>query len=112
MATIDIEILNAAKNDGVFAKPLNRNQERYCHRSIRTAWRILKLIQSREELGIGAQELSKALRLNHNTVKIYLRWFREVRLVEWDIIPESGAPIVYFKNIVVKFRKPTQTYVQ
>jgi response regulator of citrate/malate metabolism len=97
MATLDLEILNAAEHDGVFAKPLNRNQERYCHRSIRTAWRIMNLIESRAEIGIGPQELSKALRLNHNTVKMYLRWFREVRLVEWEMLPESGAPIIYYR---------------
>jgi transcription initiation factor IIE alpha subunit len=84
MATIDLDILDAAYEDGVFKKPLTDRQNRYVRASVMSAWEIIKIIQSRLEMGIEGGAIAQEMGMHYNTVKYYLRWMVEKKLIEFE----------------------------
>ena len=84
MANIDLEILEAAYKDGVFKKPLSDLQNIYFRASVISAWEIIKIIQSRLEIGIEGESIAQEMRMNYNTIKYYLRWMVDRNLIEFE----------------------------
>lgn len=82
MANLDLKVLEAALSDRVFDQPLRDSQKLYYSNSISTAWRILQVIEDRSELGIQSDAIAVHLKMNRNTVKMYLRWLEAKKLIE------------------------------
>jgi response regulator of citrate/malate metabolism len=84
MASIDIKILEAAYQDGLFKQPPTDRQNIYLRASVMSAWEIIEIIQARLEIGIEGEEIAKEMRMNHETIKWYLRWLVEKNLIEFE----------------------------
>jgi predicted transcriptional regulator len=96
MAEINLEILDAAFDDGFFKKPLTQRQKLYLSPSVGTAWEVLKLVGDRAENGVVIEAIAQNLNLNKNTVRIYCRWLREKGLVESFLSGGRGGVLAYF----------------
>lgn len=84
MANIDLYILETAYEDGVFEKPPSDRQNIYFRASVISAWEILKIIQLRSELGIEGELIAKEMKMHYNTIKYYLRWMVDKKLIEYE----------------------------
>jgi hypothetical protein len=99
MATIDLSILSAAHEDGLFKRRLTANQRGYCHRSVLTASDALDLIDQRGDDGIDLGTLAQGLGIHRNTASIYGRWLRDAGLVAVQTKTSSqGAELIYRKG--------------
>jgi hypothetical protein len=97
MATINIEILNAAADDGVFERghEPNSNQRLYFHDSILTAWSIILLIDA-HPTGISHSELAEMTQLNRSTIVVYCQWLKDRVLVEFNSTSTRGTPHYHY----------------
>jgi hypothetical protein len=93
MASIDLEILESAYKDGAFKTPPNPLQNAYFRASVITAWEVIDIIQSRAELGIGGETIAVEMGINHNTVKVFLRWLLEKEIIEEQIVKNDPLPM-------------------
>lgn len=84
MANIDLDILDAAYEDGAFKKPLSYQQNIYFRASVISAWEIIEIIQSRVEMGIEGESIAQEMGMHYNTIKYYLRWMVEKKLIEFE----------------------------
>ena len=84
MASIDLEILEAAYKDGAFYKPPNVLQNAYFRASVISAWEVINIIQSRAELGIEGEAIALEMGRNYNTVNTFLRWLVDKNLIEFE----------------------------
>jgi transcription initiation factor IIE alpha subunit len=96
MAYINPKILNAAYKDGLFRSRPTATQKDYLKPSILTVWRILDIVEKRDETGIDGESIAKKLDINYNTVKIYLRWMRSKKLIICEVQNTSGGPYIFY----------------
>lgn len=98
MATINIDILDAACEDGVFNRGCEPTdlQQRYYPSFILTAWSVLSVIEQCPQ-GISAADITDRLPIGRSTVIVYCQWLKERELVEWwQDCAALGRPIYYF----------------
>jgi DNA-binding IclR family transcriptional regulator len=97
MAELNLAILNAAFEDGLFKRPLTSNRKLYVVRSIATASSIITAIDDRGDDGIGVAALADAVGINENTAKIYCRWLRKKGLIGHEVEENSqGSASIYY----------------
>lgn len=80
MATINLEILEAAHTDGLLPKRLSVSQKLYLHSSVQTANQIYWAIAAADE-GLDSEQLQKAITLAKNTLFQYTRWLEMKGLI-------------------------------
>lgn len=98
MATLDINILEAAHTDGLIIGRLSDRQRLYLALSVITVNEILRIIQECGERGAGVEGLAQATELHPNTIKQYCRWLRSKGLIESEAEGQGGAIAYYAKE--------------
>lgn len=95
MAELNLQILDAAFEDGFFSQPLSIRQRLYLSLSVGTAWDILLMIGDRSENGATVEAIAQNLQLNKNTVRQYCRWLRGKKLIQGSRNEGHGGLLVY-----------------
>lgn len=80
MATINLEVLEAAHKDGLLPKRLSAAQKLYLHSSVQKANQIYWSIANAEN-GLDSEQLQKAVALYPNTLFQYTRWLQGKGLI-------------------------------
>jgi hypothetical protein len=93
MATIEIGLLKAAQEDGVFDRKLTPAQRVFYKETIITALKILDVAQSSGEA--SSCYISDRLSLNQNTCKIYCRLLTQLKLLSAVKSRSQGSAIFY-----------------
>lgn len=102
MATINLEILEAAYKDGLLPKRLSAAQKLYLHSSVQTANHIYWTIAQAEN-GLDSEQLQKAINLSLNTLFQYTRWLQGKRLI-LNEAPENRKNLYFAarKHMIVR----------
>lgn len=79
MATLDLNILDAAHKDGLLPKRLSATQQLYLYPSVLTANQIYWHIVGEE--GLDVEQLKHRTGLHENTVKQFCRWLASKELI-------------------------------
>lgn len=96
MATIRLEILEAAHKDGLIGIKVTKAQQLYLVDSVLTANRILSAIEERKDA--NGEQLEKDCKLARNTLNIYLRWLEKRKYIQSTKDKnEQGQPKLYWK---------------
>ena len=91
MASVNLAILDAAYEDG-FIRSINSKEILYLHPSVVTANEIF-VVLGQDPLDI--QQILYRIKLSENTLKIYLRWLHEKRLIR---IEQDGSANLYSRR--------------
>jgi hypothetical protein len=86
VATLNVQILEAALEDGLITRRLKATQELYIHSSAKTANQIYWAVADSEQ-GLDSEQLQRSIKVNRNTLFEYTRWMQSKRL----IINETGG---------------------
>ncbi|MCD8487937.1 MAG: hypothetical protein LRZ84_14675 [Desertifilum sp.] len=92
MATVKLDALNAAYDEGLVKGNLSERQRLYLNPSISTADMILKALRTEQ---LSTEQLAARLNLHRNTLLIYLRWLEEKKLV---MHYANGAANIYYRE--------------
>jgi response regulator of citrate/malate metabolism len=96
MATLNLDILNAAHEDGLIGIALSKRQILYLEPSVLTANRIIKAIELRGDA--TAEQLERDLILSRNTLNMYLRWIEKRGYIKSRPEPgQNGNPKLYWR---------------
>ncbi|HEY9659179.1 MAG TPA: hypothetical protein V6C65_12050 [Allocoleopsis sp.] len=107
MATLRIDALDAAWEDGLLPKRYTRNQKLYIFSSIQTCNSIYWKIRA-DENGCSVEQLAKLSGLNGNTIKQFTRWLESKKLI-YSETSGSKSRKIYFvdsKHPLIKTRSP------
>jgi hypothetical protein len=96
MATIEIGLLKAAQEDGVFDRNLTPSQQVFYKETVVTAFKILDVVRSSGE--VSSCYISDRLSLNQNTCKIYCRYLVQVGLL-FSTKSRSQGSVIFYKII-------------
>lgn len=96
MATVRLEVLEAAHKDGLIGIKITKAQQLYLVESVLTANRILSTIEQRKDA--NGEQLEKDCKLNRNTLNIYLRWLEKRKYIQATRNKdEQGQPKLYWR---------------
>lgn len=93
MATIEIGLLKAAQEDGVFDRPLTSAQQVFYKETVVTALKILDVVQSAGDA--SSCYISDRLNLNQNTCNIFCRYLTQLGVLSAAKSKSQGAVIFY-----------------
>ena len=93
MATLETKILEAAFEDGLIAGSLSKNQQIYLLESVISANVIL--IAIRQSDGLDVEQLAKRTDFHPNTVKVYCRWLKSKKLIQFEEEGKGGKVIYH-----------------
>jgi response regulator of citrate/malate metabolism len=97
MATLNLDILDAAHADGLLPKRLTKNQTLYLHPTAQTANQIYWAIADAEQ-GLNLEQLQKITQLHSNTLAQYTRWFIANRLIYAESYGQAGQNVYFSKK--------------
>jgi hypothetical protein len=81
VATINLEILEAAAKDGLLPKKLTPTERLYLHSSVKTANQVYWAIADVNTTGLDSEQLIRAVRLSKNTLFEYTRWLESKKFI-------------------------------
>lgn len=114
MATLNLDVLEAAHKDGLLPKRLTAHQKLYLHSSIQTANSIYWEI-SKADSGLNVEQLQNAVssalespkKINQNTLFQYTRWleFKGVIFAEGVGIGDKHVYFTKKQHTIVRAKK-------
>lgn len=96
MATVEIGLLLAARESGVFDRSITMSEQMYFKETVVTGHKILDLIKSTGD--VSTDYLARHLSLNQNTCKIYCRYLTQLGLLSVSKSKSQGA-VKFYKII-------------
>lgn len=97
MATINLEILEAAHKDRLLPKRLSASQKLYVHSSVQTANQIYWAIAQSPD-GLDSEQLQKKIGLAPNTLFQFTRWLEGRGLIVNEA-PANRKNLYFTKSI-------------